>query len=307
MGRRSPAATDTAGAAHGPCPGTVVPYQEKLAPEPCCSARFLARIERRCARQIGSGHPWRRVPVPRGRGWRRCRRAWSNRSHRRYRPQGRAGGAKVPGSPDIFADTGQPCPVPAKLAPDPCSGASFLAQVPGRCQEAGTGAVFPGTGQTVGGQRSWGESPEPGVVSYIDCYATIDNRALCELAVPVGNRPAQRRAPESTHPKRPRRRGGSRETCFVTGEDHAAPHRLGRRPARKRFEAVSRPDDGDDVHGSSDPRMPPPDMEQLSPVSVSVACFEFVAGAPCPTPRPGKTTSVSFGSPEAGGWLVAWS
>jgi len=28
-------------------------------------------------------------------------------------------------------------------------GATFLAQVPGRCQEAGTGAVFAGTGQQV--------------------------------------------------------------------------------------------------------------------------------------------------------------
>jgi len=29
----------------------------------------------------------------------------------------------------------------------PPGGANFLAQVPGRCQEPGTGAIFPGTGQ----------------------------------------------------------------------------------------------------------------------------------------------------------------
>src|SRR5664279_3389812 len=40
------------------------PVPDKLAPEPCSGASFLARIERRCARQIGSGHPVRRTSAP---------------------------------------------------------------------------------------------------------------------------------------------------------------------------------------------------------------------------------------------------
>ena len=69
---------------------------------------FLARIERRCARQIGSGHPVRRTS-----------RTWS-----------------------VIGDALLSCLVApvhstgAGILRLP-GGASFLAQVPGRCQEAG--------------------------------------------------------------------------------------------------------------------------------------------------------------------------
>ena len=91
---------------------------DKLAPEPCSGARFLARIERRCA-----GADWQRDP----------------------------GEADV-GTLPVIGDGLPSClvsPVHSTGADilRPPGGANFLARVPGRCQEPGTGAIFPGTGQ----------------------------------------------------------------------------------------------------------------------------------------------------------------
>src|SRR5664279_4929940 len=134
-------------------------------------------------------------------------------------------------SPLLTAGRVHRCPVPAKLAPESCCGASFLApdaasacrsewqyrhpaaqhrqhrpgggatfpaRMPGRCQEAGT-CRFPWHGTTVGSprERSCGGSPGLGVVGFIGCYATVDNRWLYELAKEVGRARSGVDRPES--------------------------------------------------------------------------------------------------------------
>src|SRR5664280_2348265 len=114
-------------------------------------------------------------------------------------------------SPLLTAGRVHRCPVPAKLAPESCCGASFLAPdaasacrsewqyrhpaaqhrqqrpgggatfpahgCPGRCQEAGT-CRFPWHGTTVGsrGKDLAEDRRDQGVVSFIGCYSTSDNR-----------------------------------------------------------------------------------------------------------------------------------
>src|SRR6478736_2653559 len=53
---------------------------------------------------------------------------------------------------------------------------SAPAQVPDRCQEPGTGAIFPGTGQVERGGRNRAEDrPDQGVVTFTLCSSTADN------------------------------------------------------------------------------------------------------------------------------------